>query len=230
MPDHVLSKDFARLSKHFARQLALYGDSARGVQWRDTASQERRMAILAELAPLRQCKVLDFGCGTGHFLSYLLRNTRFEGEFVGYDITKEMLGLARSKFPGVRFEQRDILSLGIPESFDYAFVNGVFNNALSDNWSFMTNALKILWGSCRRGLAFNCLSSHACGKAEYLAYFVPERVLEFCQQELSPATRLRHDYAVRGGEGAWEMTLYIYALAEEPKPDKFTMDCRSSAL
>ena len=178
------------------------------------------MAVLSEIASdLPTAKVLDFGCGTGHLLAYLRQVRRFSGEYVGYDLSSTMIAAARHKFPGVRFEQRDILADGVPEHFDYVLVSGVFNNHVNDGWGLMTAILTRLFQHTRRGLAFNALSTYVDRFDPALFYVSPERVFRFCKESLSPCITLRHDYTIRPGVVPFEYSVFVYATGIAPRKD-----------
>jgi len=213
----IFEEDILHLSRHYSGLLARHGDSPQAVQWADAATQENRMCILTEVGDLREAKVLDFGCGTGHLLSFLRENIGFHGEYVGYDISKEMVATCRQKFSGVRFEALDVLTQGIPEDFDYVLINGVFNNLLSDNWGFMTALLSRLFPHVRRGMVFNALSSYVDYKSPGLFYVNPERVFRYCKEMLSPCVTLRHDYQIKLGIVPFEFTVYVYSCGIAPK-------------
>ena len=72
-------------------------------------------------------KVLDLGCGTGKIYQLI---DPAHIDFVGIDISKEMLEQAKKKIPNGRFFCHDILK-GLPEeirgeSFDYIVINYLF--------------------------------------------------------------------------------------------------------
>jgi len=209
-PGHAFAADIAQLSRHYSELLATHGDSPQAVQYRDAASHERRFEILTEVADLRSAKILDFGCGTGHLLGFLRSRHGFAGEYVGYDISEQMVATARQKFSGVRFEVRDVLADGIPEEFDYVFVNGVFNNLIGDNWGFLTAILHRLFRQTRRAVAFNALSTYVDYFDAGLYYVEPEAVFRFCKEHLSPCVNLRHDYLVKPAAPPFEFTVYAY--------------------
>jgi len=61
-------------------------------------------------------KILDAGCGVGADAGFMAS----EGfEVIGVDLSKEMLNIARQKFPQIDFKQQDIRKLDFPpNSFD----------------------------------------------------------------------------------------------------------------
>ncbi len=208
--DPAFAETFARLEQQYGERLARFGDSPEGTQQADVATQEQRMRILCQAGDLRRAKVLDFGCGTGHLLAFLRRECAFDGEYVGYDISPDMIDIATNKFPDARFERRNVLADGVPEDFDFVLITGTFNNLTGNNWEWMTLALKSLFARTRTTLAFNNLSAYVDFFSEGLYYEDPARVLKFCKEELSPLVTLRHDYGIRPGVVPYEFTTYVH--------------------
>lgn len=213
MEDQSIYEALSTLELHYSVLARKYGDSPKASQWRDRETQEKRMKILAEIGDLSSAKILDFGCGTGNLLELLRREFKFQGEYIGYDISEEMLHICRKKYPQVRFERRNILTQGVPEDFDYIIVSGVFNNRIQDNWRFVTQTLELLFGHTKYGLSFNLLSTYVDFMESDLFYASPEEILSFCKQQLSDNVALRHDYYVREGTKPYEFSVYVYRTA-----------------
>lgn len=217
MSEHPYKSDLSRLTQFYSKLLEEHGDSPQAVQHKDRQSQELRMKILAEVGDLRLAKILDFGCGAGHLLAFMRENLGFAGEYVGYDLSAELVRVAQGKFPQSRFEQRDILAQGVPEDFDYVVINGVFNNVVSDNWGLMTELLGRLFPRTRKALAFNALSTYVDFLNPGNFYVSPEKIFRFCKERLSPCVTLRHDYLTRPGVVPFEFTVYVYRTDVEPR-------------
>jgi demethylmenaquinone methyltransferase/2-methoxy-6-polyprenyl-1,4-benzoquinol methylase len=84
-------------------------------QWR------RRAADLAEVGP--GDRVLDVATGTGDLAVELARRVGPTGQVIGADFSEEMLAVARSKAPELRFEWANALELPYPTgAFDAATV------------------------------------------------------------------------------------------------------------
>src|SRR5690349_1435763 len=133
---HNFNRDIEALSKHYGELVQRHGDAPEGAQYADRDTQERRMAVLAEIGVGKDSKVLDFGCGTGQMLTLLQRTMGFEGEYVGYDISPDAIEVARASHRHGRFEVLTILDEPAEEMFDDVLVSGVFNNPISDNRGF----------------------------------------------------------------------------------------------
>lgn len=199
------------LREHYGRLFAAHGDAAQAVQYSDAASQRRRFDVLAEVAPVLG-SVADFGCGLGHLYEYLIEREP-DVRYLGLDFVDEFVRAAGNKHKSERvsFRTFDIVEDEPPDGYDYALLSGVFNNKISDNWGFMTTALRKMWRCAGRGIAFNGLSTYVDYQDDGLYYVDPCRVFDFCKRELSPYVVLRHDYLVKPESVPFEFVLYVYA-------------------
>lgn len=202
-------KDFTQLKNHYSDLVKKHGDSPLAVQMTSKKSQERRLEILTQVVTGEYGRVLDFGCGTGEMYNYIKKNNN-TCNYVGYDISPDMINLAKEKFPEVKFDCLDIINDGIQEDFDYIFISGVFNNLMSDNKSFMEEALRLLFAHTKTALAFNGLSTYVDYFDEGLYYADPSSIFNFCKENLSPCVTLRHDYLVKPGVLPFDYTIYVY--------------------
>ena len=214
----TLKQSMQSLSDHYNGLVRKHGYAPESVHFSSWETIERRFEILLEGFPdYRTSRILDFGCGIGHLLGYLQRHG-FTGEYVGYDIAESMIELARSRYPHARFEHRNLLELPPDESFDLAFVSGVFNNATESNDELILRSLQTLFDSVTTGLAFNALSRYVHYRDEGLHYCCPMEMFDFCKQELTPRATLRHDYELKPNVIPFEFTIYLYKSANKPFP------------
>ena len=197
------------MAAHYSSLAKRHGDSPRATQWRGTASQERRFDILFEIGEMRGAKILDFGCGTGAMLASLRRRFDYQGEYVGVDISEPMLKIARQKFPRTRFETMDLFAEPPPETFDYVFVSGAFNNDHPDAIEFIQAAIPRLYDRARVAMGFNALSIYAARKVIELIYLDPLEMFDWVHREVTPLVTLRHDYRIEGEAQPEDFTLYL---------------------
>ena len=194
------------IQDHYKKLLLKYGDTAESAQYSDRPTQERRFEILSEIAPLANQKILDFGCGTGHFASYL-KHRNIPVDYTGVDIVEEFFDYGRKKLPEHRF---GLLSEFEDESFDYAFVSVVFNNKMDDNVQFYQDCLCDLFPRVKKGIAFNMMSTYVDYQDEGLFYESPEIVFQFVKEQLTPLVNLRYDYRIKSGVVPFEFAIYAY--------------------
>jgi SAM-dependent methyltransferase len=193
--------------EHYEKQLARFGPTARGMDWKDEASQELRFRMLCEVCDLAGRSVHDVGCGAGHLYDYL-RRQGLAVDYTGSDASPRMLESARRLHPEARFEALD-LRLGAPtESWDVVLCSGLFSVKLAHGdeawWRFVQGVLRRMFEMCRVAIAFNLISDRVDWRAKDLFYAPPGPVLDFCRAELSPRVTLRHDYPLH------EYTVYVH--------------------
>lgn len=109
-----------QLREQYNRLALLNGYSPKSVSFRCWRTIERRFQVLFEgFENFQSMRVLDFGCGVGHLYGYLKRQG-FQGEYLGLDVSEQMIEVARTEHPDGRFECRNLLSEPFSEKFDLA--------------------------------------------------------------------------------------------------------------
>ncbi len=121
--------DREKLIKIYNKSLKNYGDDARSVHWR-TESQLYRFNVLSEIDNLENASILDVGCGKGDLFGFLLAKG-FRGSYEGIDINKNLVQLARKKYPNAKFRVVDITKARKIKMYDYILVSGMFNNKIN---------------------------------------------------------------------------------------------------
>ena len=192
----------AEVASFFRLHLHLHGPNWRGLGWQSQRSQQRRFAVLSEVGPLANSRVLDVGCGVGDLYSYLLRRG-IPVIYTGFDILPEMIAHARRRYPEAQFEVRDALQRLGPERFDYILCSGAFNVNFGRNLAAAQEVLSALLRCCRRGVAINFLSTRARERDAILFNYDPETLFTYCQT-LTPHVRLLEGYLPN------DFTLYLY--------------------
>jgi SAM-dependent methyltransferase len=191
---------------HYEAALRTHGPTARGMDWKDEASQRLRFALLFEGLGAEGRTLHDVGCGAGHLYDHL----HAHGVNLGYrgsDLSAAMVAAARERHPGVRFERLDLLaSEGEPS--DVLVTSGLFHVKLQSSdadWgAFVRDMLRRMFALCRHGIAFNLISERVDFRVPELHYTDPAATLRFCQAELSRHVRLRHDYPL------FEYTVHVF--------------------
>lgn len=204
------------LQAHYRALYAQHGDSPQAVQWSSLDSQQRRFAVLTEVAqaPISAMgSVLDLGCGLGALRDYL-RAGGHTAAYTGLDFVGEFIDRARVKYAddaAARFEQHD-LSTDAPLPFraDWVLLSGVFNNPMADNAAFIRQTLLRMYEACERGIAFNAMSTYVDFRADNLYYADPTELFDWVKRHLSRRATLRHDYLVKEGSIPFEFTCYVY--------------------
>ncbi len=100
--------------------------------WDDHSEDELAhiASLLSRLTIKPGSKVLDLACGTGIITGPL--HERFDAEVLGFDISPEMIRIAKEKYKGaigIRFEVGDFFN-GLDETFDYLVCHNAFPHFL----------------------------------------------------------------------------------------------------
>jgi len=199
--------------EHYEKCFDKYGDSHRGVDWPNEEDTYKRYQIMLNVIfnsnDGTRNSILDFGCGCGHLLSYILKNN-LPINYIGMDISKKFIGVCKDKFPTHIFYHKDILIDSIEEvpSVDYVVMNGVFTEKrnLTDEqmWDFFTKVLIKIFSKAKIGIAFNVMCPIVDYKDEKLFYLSYDKLGLFLKNNLS-----RH-YVINNHYKLWEYTVYVY--------------------
>src|SRR4051794_27050003 len=135
------------------------GYDVRSLGWKSVEDQLLRFKVLADIAVLSNDVVCDVGCGFGDLLPYLRERFGHVG-YLGVDISEELLTVARTRHPDVRFLFADILADGYSEKADWYLLSGALNYKLADNLSFTEHMLERMLSLTTKGVAANFLSTY----------------------------------------------------------------------
>jgi ubiquinone/menaquinone biosynthesis C-methylase UbiE len=109
--------------------------------------------LITQKIKKRPLSLLDIGCATGDFLSFLDARKAFEASLNGIDVFPELLAQAASKLPHATFMQASVLDLPecLENSFDVITASGVMT-------LFSLDQLPAFFANIRRCLRENGLA------------------------------------------------------------------------
>ena len=192
---------------HYERQLEEHGATARGMDWKDEASQRLRFRVLCDVCELDGLSVHEIGAGAGHLVDYLVERG-VDAHYSGSDLSLHMVEAASQLHPGVSFEQRDAFAGDADALHDVVICSGLFHVKLAasdDEWrGFVERALTRMFAMCRVAIAFNLMTDQVDYRTPDLYHSNPGQMIDFCRERLSRYVTLRHDYPLH------EYTLYVH--------------------
>jgi SAM-dependent methyltransferase len=187
----------------YAGNVNRYKNDIKAVAWGSRESQEKRFEVLTQIALLDGEAVLDVGCGLGDFYIWL-KYKYSDIRYTGIDITPSMIETALKNYLEARFYVQDILELEhVKPSYDYVFTSGIFNRRIPRHKHFVMDMIARMFELCRKGIAFNIMSTRADFMEEGEYYADPAKMLDFCLS-ISRKAALRHDYMPH------DFTVYLY--------------------
>jgi SAM-dependent methyltransferase len=171
-----------------------YGIDFRASDWASRDSQHLRFAVLAAVDNLEGRRILDVGCGSGEFLSWL-RARRVDVDYTGIDIASVMIAQARERFAEATFVEGSVLDLAafFAAPFDHVFASGLFTRRRTEARNFVANAVSAMFSLCRLSTSFNCLSTWAPRQESAEFHLDPTDALAIAHL-MTPRVTLRHDY------------------------------------
>jgi len=175
----------------YNRHLKDFGDAPQAVRWTPNGQLRRFEDLLKISGDLSGKTVLDFGCGKGDFYSFM-KEKGLLPHYCGIDINKNLIALAKHKYPEAEFIVMDIDETEFNRRFDIIFVCGVFNLRISGIEESVQHLLKKLFGLCNEALYVNLLTSYISSKDIELFYVKPEEILTFAITEISCSVTLMH--------------------------------------
>ena len=206
-----MTKDFSIVSDkqklHYKSTYFKYGATAKGVDWGNEKTANLRYDQFFQLFQHdSKASVLDIGCGHGSFYSYLIKKN-FKGEYTGIDIVDEMVDYANKNISQGNFIICDFLQENTKE-YDYLIANGIFTQKLDVSHKkmekFILTFVEKMFSKCKKGIAFNLMSSYVNFHAENLFYKSPSEMISYIMSNLSENFILNHNYRI------YEYTLYVY--------------------
>lgn len=148
--------------------------------WED---QDKRFNFyyLFQIAPtFEHQSVLDIGCGTGDMVRYLPKTCKY----LGIDIYRPALKIARKQFPNQSFKFGNILTFK-SRPFDYVLCSGALSiNLNGENYDFLEKALSKMWSLCKKGVSFNVLTNERFknSRKSYLYLYNTDKVEKICNK------------------------------------------------
>ncbi len=194
----MTNKIINEVNKYYTEKVITHGATPQGVDWNGIESQENRFEQLLKITNKEQMPftLLDFGCGFGSLLNYI-EKTNLQLDYIGYDISEEMLKHAIVQYPN---KGRWLNSIPNDLKVDYVVASGLFNVKLDQtlvDWEeYIITTLNLMNQIAVKGFSFNILTSYSDAEymKEYLYYASPEFYFKHCKLNYSKQVSLLHDY------------------------------------
>ena len=167
-----------------------FGATPHGTFQNNTETQYLRFErLLTPITPfLNDQSIHDIGSGLCDLHKYLVLKN-FKHEYSGTEIVHEMIDYALSQFTDIKLFNRDLLSAGPEEKYDYLVLSGtmnLLNNQDPAVWrDYCFQLIRKMYDMSLKAISFNCLTSFNTFSDPSLYYFNPAEVFEFCVKNLS---------------------------------------------
>ena len=203
-----MSGVLAPVAAYYSKRVRDHGPVPAGVDWNGAEGQRLRFEVLLRVADAAPAfSIDDYGCGYGALYDHLCGMPGARADYLGIDISEDMIARAKSSHPGQ--EARFVHGESSPRVADYAVASGIFNvrlGAPTGDWSrHIEDCLGRMDAGSRLGFSFNCLSSYSDPplRKDYLHYADPLHYFDLCKRRYSRNVSLIHDY------GLYEFTVLV---------------------
>jgi SAM-dependent methyltransferase len=147
------------------------------------ASQTVRFRSMVSHLNFKGKAVLDVGCGTGDFLSFLSMVDQWPKSYLGIDVLQEALEIGKRKFDGIKnvtfYQTKNYLN-EIWEGNDIVVGIGLFSLMFIDdeerNYRLVVRWFEKMYNECREACGASFLSAYKWKTRLMEAVFKPERL------------------------------------------------------
>ena len=155
-------------------------------------AQRMRFEVFVLGHTLAGRSILDIGCGTGDLYGHL-RDRGIDCDYLGVDLSDEMVSRASSKYPTGRFEVADVLTWPDDPRFDHTVAIAVHNRRVDGGRWLLEELTRKQFALCRMAAHLSLLTDRYEGFAETSQPWPCEEVLSLALS-ITPWVTLRHDY------------------------------------
>ena len=198
---------YSKIADYYNKAFNKYGETPEGLAWDNQINLNKRYEVMFDIIKHYNSTVLDFGCGYGGFYKWIKEHEKLV-EYTGLDINKEVLKIAKEKYPKITWIDSDIHENIFDVNFDYTVCNGTFTvkDTLTQEemTNFMCNTLEKLWTKTNKGIAFNVMSKLVDWERDDLFHVSIDQLGQWLIDNLSRNFVIRNDY------GLYEYTVYVY--------------------
>ena len=195
-----MSKIIKDVSDYYNKKVSEHGRTHWGVDWNSNESQELRFDQLLKVVNREKYSLMDYGCGFGSLLEYMVKKETVPTEYIGFDVADEMLKNGKEHTSLINCNKRWVNKLTPDLHVDFIVASGIFNvmqDVSTADWEkYILTTLNIINSNCTKGFSFNVLTSYSDKefKKDYLYYADSLSLFDYCKKHFSRNVALLHDY------------------------------------
>ena len=204
-----LNNNEKKIVDYFETTLKKFGHTPKGVDWNSDISQNLRFQQLVKVIDANNpFSILDYGCGYGALLDYLIDNKYSFSKYIGYDISEKMIEASRLLYSQIE-SASFVTNLEEKIKVDYAVASGVFNMKLEtpdDAWTeYVMSCLDKINKVTEKGFAITFLTKYSDKEKMRgdLYYADPCFLFDYSKKNYAKNVAILHDY------GVYDFTLIV---------------------
>lgn len=194
------------VAEHFSALVKEHGNTREALgRGLEETLQEEKFRLLCDIAPISSSdSILDVGCGLGHLCTFL-RNVGWEGEYLGVDVTPDMIAVCKEDQPRENWMVGNILELELDKTFDFVFCVSTlqYRPQYLDPKKYAFAMIDKLFSLSSKAIAFDIFTDNVTFHREQNLYLNPVELLAHCYK-LTSRLLFKANYR------AYQAMLYLY--------------------
>jgi SAM-dependent methyltransferase len=192
------SKTHERINDFYREKLSAGGTSPKGVDFNSPFAQQERFRQLLRIVDTPGASLLDYGCGYGELLRYLMSTSADLVRYMGYDVSDAMIAAAKDLFANETIATFESKRAEVKPA-DFVVGSGLFNISFMDGkaeWlAHIETTIDDMAALAVRGFSFNMLTAFSDPERmrDDLTYGDPHYYFDYCRK-FSRHVSLIHDY------------------------------------
>ncbi len=141
-------------NEFYEKAIKEYGVTAQGVHWNSKFTQYKRFEVItSNIKKIKNCSLVDVGCGFGEYYNYLEINNLAPKGYIGIDSVGKMVDISKKRFSDKIFLKKDVLKDDLITA-DYYVCSGAMNTM---NYSQCEAFIEKCFNYSKKGFIFNFL-------------------------------------------------------------------------
>ena len=184
-------------SDYYSKLFKQHGQSPKSLGW-SKGKQFLRFDQLTKYYMLKDCSILDVGCGFGDFVTYLKSKYEWASiDYLGIDLIDDFVQVAKKTHHqnNFRFISGEFIETDLIGKFDYVISSGIFNlkNDNGNNHNLLEQFISKMLSHCNKSVSIDFLSDKVEFKHSHNFHWDPSRLLSMAYK-FSKNVSLSNDY------------------------------------
>jgi cyclopropane fatty-acyl-phospholipid synthase-like methyltransferase len=190
--------NFKNIQDYFEEKVLIFGNNAKGMDWKDEKSQHLRFEIIANYIDFNEnTTILDVGCGNGEFFNYT-KVQKKNVTYNGIDISNIMVDITNKRFGKNTAEISTVQDINKHKKYDYIISSGTFNACLDikkNIWEVLFfESLNKMFQQTKKRVVVNFMSEIVDYKYKRLYYPKISKLSRYVCENLTRNFIIDHSY------------------------------------
>lgn len=191
-PGDDIGRGLNQVRAYWDRRARSPGTDLDKLEWTHRRTQRMRFEAFLLDHDLNHKSVLDVGCGLADFYAHL-RQRGIAADYIGYDISPEMIRQCRARYPDQRFLAGNVLEFRPAARFDYTVAFGIHNIRMHAGRAILEQVTRHQFDLSSIAAHVSLLTDRYTSFAPHIQAWPAEEILTMALQ-ITPHVALHHHY------------------------------------